>query len=169
MKPLYSFAAAFSEALVSAKRRAKSLEMTSSIPTSSRIFHSVAVGGLFALALGSGFGHGLGELSLLLAQGRYLFTHARNSLSQGVNSGCQLVDLGGFLLTLQLVRLQLPIAPRLVLGLGRSFFLELRQQPLDHADDLIERVAGHLLNQGLQSRRAQDLRFLREELSHAVT
>ena len=49
------------------------------------------------------FGHGHGELNLLLLQGLDLFAHGGDVLGQALDGCCELVDLCGLLLALDLV------------------------------------------------------------------
>mmetsp|Transcript_67564 Transcript_67564/g.195573 ORF Transcript_67564/g.195573 Transcript_67564/m.195573 type:complete len:262 (+) Transcript_67564:129-914(+) len=87
-----------------------------------------------------GLAHSGGELRLFLRELLDRCGHLCDRSVIALNLGHELVRLGGLLVALQLVVLELLVAPSLVVCLGGCLLLQLRQQILDHLDDLPERV-----------------------------
>mmetsp|Transcript_9556 Transcript_9556/g.25441 ORF Transcript_9556/g.25441 Transcript_9556/m.25441 type:complete len:560 (+) Transcript_9556:242-1921(+) len=99
---------------------------------------SVQVISLLLLAQLGRLGHRLGEIGLLLRQLSDGGGHLNDAGGEALDGGGKLLDLGGLLVALELVRLQLLVAPSLVVSLSGGLLLELVEKGLDHVDDLGE-------------------------------
>merc|ERR1719235_229210 len=134
--------------------------------TSLGIGDGVSVGGLLLGTLGCGLRHGLGQLCLLSLQSLNLLAHCSDVLLHRLNACRELVDFGGLLLTLDLVVMELLIAPLLVLGLCSCLLLQLGHKILDHGNNLVEWVLLDLSCQGLEGGGCQHCGFLLQEGNH---
>mmetsp|Transcript_68366 Transcript_68366/g.164059 ORF Transcript_68366/g.164059 Transcript_68366/m.164059 type:complete len:287 (-) Transcript_68366:1096-1956(-) len=113
--------------------------------------------------------HGLSELLLLVHQRRDLLGHGVDVSSQFTNLCGQFALLLGLLVPLELVCLQLLVAPSLVVGLSTGLCLELGQEVLDHCDDLGEGVVSNLGSKLGQSPRRKRSCLALQELGSMLT
>mmetsp|Transcript_69301 Transcript_69301/g.203418 ORF Transcript_69301/g.203418 Transcript_69301/m.203418 type:complete len:421 (+) Transcript_69301:241-1503(+) len=111
--------------------------------------------GLLLLAQLGRLLHGRGQVLLLLRQRLDLLAERGDGGGLRLDLGHELVGLRGLRVALLLVHLELLVAPGLVVGLRGGLLLQLRDELLDHADDLLEGVGRHLLGEVRERLRLQ--------------